>query len=198
MPIDETAWGVQSKFSAKPVANFGNLNTEGWPTETRSCRICDTMIHLPIHPDAHAEWSENRESDTIGAKVTSMALKGATCDRCGNARQMFLEAREGVSAIAIELLRARSPDGSNLTEKQEELLGVNLRKRLKRYCEALRIMNMGLNVIWDEQFVSLIWDKPQGSWRFLRGMAKFLYSGKPVNDQMASMIRWLQQMKSAS
>lgn len=202
MPIDEKLWGVQGTYTPKPKVNYDRIDTTGWPTETRACRVCGEIVTPPIHPEAYAEWLKFKDQPDadkhMGVRLTQMALNGATCDRCGTSRDMFIEAREGVSAIAVELLRAQGTDGSNLTEDQERKLLVNLQTRLKRYIEALRRMNGNLNVIWDDQFVTLIWDKPKSAWRFMRAMAKFLYSSKPVKDQVSDMIRWLQQMKRAA
>lgn len=199
MPINEKLWGVQGTYTPKPKVNYDRIDTTGWPTESRACRVCGEITTPAIHPDAHAEWLKYKDEPSaethMGVKLTRMALSGATCDRCGISREMFIEAREGVSAIAVELLRAQGADGSNLSEDQERKLLANLRTRLKRYSEALRRMNNYLDLIWDDKFVTLIWDKPQSAWRFMKAMSKFLYQQKPVKDQMNDMINWLQRMK---
>ena len=200
MPIDVKLWGVQGLKTPSCGSNaFGKINTTGWPIEHRPCRICGRMTDLHIHPEAHAEWLDHKDdSDAeyrVGVILTRMALKGATCDNCSTTREMFLKAREGVMAVAIELLRAQGNDGSNLTDKQEERLMLNLNSRLKRYSDALRRMNDKLSVIWDERFVTLIWNKPQGAWLLMRGMVLYLYQGKSVDAEIADILQWIKRVR---
>lgn len=195
--IDDKLWGIKN-FTSKAKKK---VDSKDWPKEVRSCRICGRMAEAVIHPDAYQEWREHGNEDDaekyLGVKVVKMALKGLCCDNCGTTRELYLNSKEGMQAIAVELMRVTEDGVSNLTEKQEVGLMANLRKHMKNYCDALRRMNGSASIIFDEMFVTMVWERPHGCWRTLRAMQLFLYQNKPVRDQYADMTNWLKRMGSA-
>lgn len=197
--IDDKLWGIRT-WQSKPVTNYRNINTTGWHNEVRSCRICGRMAHAPIHPDAYKEWQDHKDQDDaekyLGVKVVNMALKGLTCDNCATTREMYLNSREGIEAIAIELLRVNDNGDSNLTEQQEERLMAGLRRNMKSYCDALRRMNGMVNVIFDDLFVRMVWERPKGCWNVLSALQIYLYRKKPTKAQYADITNYLKRRSS--
>ena len=192
--IDDKLWGV-TNFTTKTQKR---TDTRGWPKEVRSCRICGRMADAVIHPDAYEEWQNHRDDDDagkyLGVKVVKMGLNGLCCDNCHSARELYLTSKDGVQAIALELMRINNDGESSLSEKQEEVLMVNLRSRMRNYCEALRRMNGFAKIIFDEKFVRMVWERPKGCWRTLRGMSLYLYKDKPIHLQFDDSGNWLKRV----